>query len=258
MPPKRKKGNRYSKGFIVVTILAAVMGVGYLVFLWASNQRTSFVDYKEFGIPIPTQYGIHGIDVSRYQQSISWASVKNMNVRGIQLDFAFIKATEGVSRVDPLFKRNWRKAKEAKVVRGAYHFFIPGKDGRLQAAHFIKTVKLVAGDLPPVLDIEHYRRGGDESLKTELKEWLQMVEEHYGIKPIIYTNADFYKHHLGDDFDAYPLWVAHYLQKHRPRIKRPWSFWQHSEQGRVNGILSKVDFNVFNGDTVAFQSLLLP
>ena len=109
-----------------------------------------------------------------------------------------------------------------------------------------------------MLDIEQLGKTGAATLKKELKEWLTLVEEHYGVKPIIYTNADFYKHHLGSDFDTYPLWVAHYLQKHQPRISRKWSFWQHSEQGRVNGISSKVDFNVFNGDDVDFQSLLIP
>ena len=52
--------------------------------------------------------------------------------------------------------------------------------------------------------------------------------------------------------------MAHYLQPHQPRIRREWSFWQHSEQGRVNGILAKVDFNVFNGDSAAFRALLVP
>ncbi len=258
MPPKRKNGNRSAKWFIAATVLVAVIGIGYVLFLWASNQRTSFVQYKEFGIPMPTQYGVHGIDVSRYQQRIAWTAVKGMNVRGIQLDFAFIKATEGASRVDPLYKRNWQKAKEAGVVRGAYHFFIPWKDGRLQAEHFVKTVTLNSGDLPPVLDVEQLGKTGAAQLRKELKEWLAIVEEHYGVKPIIYTNADFYTQHLGSGFDDYPLWVAHYLQKHQPRISRPWSFWQHSERGRVNGITSKVDFNVFNGDSVEFSTLLLP
>jgi lysozyme len=201
---------------------------------------------------------MHGIDVSRYQQRISWEAVGSMNVRGIQLDFAFIKATEGASRTDPFFKRNWKKAKEARVVRGAYHFYIPWKTGRVQAEHFIKTVTLESGDLPPVLDVEQLSKSSVSNLQKGIKEWLQIVEEYYGVKPIIYTNADFYKRNLGKDFDDYPLWVAHYLQKHRPRISRDWSFWQHSEQGRVNGILSKVDFNVFNGDSVQFSALLIP
>jgi lysozyme len=69
--------------------------------------------------------------------------------------------------------------------------------------------------------------------------------------------VDFYKQYLKDDFDQYTLWVAHYLQKERPRIYRDWTFWQHSEGGRVNGILTRVDFDVFNGDSVEFKKLLL-
>ena len=71
------------------------------------------------------------------------------------------------------------------------------------------------------------------------------------------TNIDFYTKVLGDEFDDYPLWIAHYYQPGKPRIKRSWVFWQHSEEGRVNGIKSKVDFNVFNGDSTDFKNLLI-
>ncbi|HEV3251877.1 MAG TPA: GH25 family lysozyme, partial [Puia sp.] len=60
-----------------------------------------------------------------------------------------------------------------------------------------------------------------------------------------------------DDFDGYPLWVAHYLQKERPRIYRAWSFWQHNESGRVNGIVTRVDFDVFNGDSLELRKILM-
>ena len=83
-----------------------------------------FVRYPEFGIPIPAEYEIHGIDVSRYQQTISWDMVKEMDVHGIKLRFAFLKATEGIGNVDPYFNRNWKRAKEAGIIRGAYHFFL--------------------------------------------------------------------------------------------------------------------------------------
>jgi lysozyme len=86
---------------------------------------------------------------------------------------------------------------------------------------------------------------------------LDVVENYYGVKPIIYTNVAFYSRNLGKEFNQYPLWAAHYLQYDTPRIDRSWDFWQHSEEGRVNGILSKVDFNVFNGDSIQFQNLLI-
>lgn len=253
----KKKKNNYFKLFIWISVLCAALLFGYLAYVWFDN-RPKFVTYREFGIPIPTNYSIHGIDVSRYQQNIGWNAVKEMNVNGIQLGFAFIKATEGTNNKDPYFKRNWKRAKQAGIVRGAYHFFVPYKDGRLQAEHFIEQVALESGDLPPVLDVETIGRTSSAKLREEVKEFLAILENHYGVKPIIYTNADFYKHHLLGRFDEYPLWVAHYLQPHQPRVSRDWHFWQHSESGRVNGIVSKVDFNVFNGDSLAFRSLLIP
>jgi lysozyme len=94
-------------------------------------------------------------------------------------------------------------------------------------------------------------------MRKEVRDWLTIVEDHYKVKPIIYTYVNFYGRFLAGEFDDYPLWAAHYMEKEKPRIKRPWLFWQHSEVGRVNGIVSRVDFNVFNGDSTEFKSILL-
>ena len=239
-------------------VLTAAGFIGYLSFLWWQSRQLQFVRYKEFGIPIPAHYQIHGIDVSRYQQQISWEAVKAMQVKHIRLGFAFIKATEGNGNTDPYFKRNWKKAREAGITRGAYHYFIASKDGQKQAQNFISKVSLESGDLPPVLDVELSNGVQPEQLRREVRKWLTVMEEHYLVKPILYTNIDFYNHFLKGYFDEYPLWVAHYLQPYQPRIERSWIFWQHNEGGRVNGILPKVDFNVFNGDSTSFKSLLVP
>ncbi len=228
-----------------------------MVYQWATYRKAKFTRYPEFGIAIPEQYSIHGIDVSKYQSMIAWEEVQAMNVKAIRLGFAFIKATEGIANTDPHFNRNWKKSKSNGIIRGAYHFFIASKDGRMQAEHFIKKVELETGDLPPVLDIEQLNGTSAAQLRKEAKIWLSIVEDHYGVKPIIYTNVDFYKRILGSEFDDYPLWVAHYYELRQPRISRGWIFWQHSDEGRVNGILSRVDFNVFKGDSLEFRELLI-
>jgi lysozyme len=143
------------------------------------------------------------------------------------------------------------------MIRGAYHFFLSTKDGREQAENFISMVDLEEGDLPPVVDIEQTYGVNSAILKKELKEWLDVIENYYNVKPIIYTSVSFYSRYLGKEFNSYPLWAAHYYQYDVPRIDRNWDFWQHSEEGRVNGILSKVDFNVFNGDSLQFRSILM-
>lgn len=253
MPRRKKPGKKW---WILLIVFAA--GLAFILgYDWWVNRKSRFVRYPAFGIPIPENYLIHGIDVSKYQQNISWDAVKEMKVKDIQLGFVFIKATEGIMNTDPQFKRNWKKSKQAGMIRGAYHFFLATKDGREQAENFISTVDLEKGDLPPVVDIEQTYGVNTALLKKELKKCLEVVENYYGVKPIIYTNVDFYSRYLGKEFNSYPLWAAHYYQYNTPRIERNWDFWQHSEEGRVNGILSKVDFNVFNGDSLQFRNILM-
>jgi lysozyme len=256
MPSRRKK--ILSRSIIGVGLIAVIAVSSLLFYKWLLYRRAKFTRYPEFGISIPNEYEIHGIDVSRYQDYIAWEEVKAMKVADIQIGFAFIKATEGISNVDPQFRRNWKKARHNNIVRGAYHFFIASKDGKMQAESFIKKVELESGDLPPVLDVEQRNGVSKAQLQKEVREWLDVVEAYYHVTPIIYTNVDFYIQNLGAAFDNYPLWVAHYYQTDQPRINRGWIFWQHNDRGNVNGILSKVDFNVFSGDSLAFKSLLLP
>ncbi len=253
-PRKKKKG----KGWLIFLLLVIGLLITVLFFIYKrhlQNETISFERYAVYGIDIPVGYSIHGIDVSRHQGNIGWLAVKNMESKGVKIDFAFIKATEGLGNVDKQFRRNWLKIKEAGIARGAYHFFLATKSGKAQALNFINTVKLEPGDLPPVLDIEQLYGVPPEKMRKEIKDWLNMVEAHYNVKPLIYTYVHFYEKYLGEEFDEYPLWIAHYFEKDKPRIDRKWLFWQHNDGGRVNGILPKVDFNVFNSDSAAFQRL---
>lgn len=211
---------------------------------------------KNFGIPIPSKYTVHGIDISRYQNYIDWKEVKKMKVDSIKISFAFIKATEGKTRIDRYFDINWENAKKNQLIRGAYHFYRPQVNSKLQAENFINSVSLLKGDLPPVLDIETLASGIHISNTIKgLKNWLKIIENHYQLKPIIYTNIDFYnKYLINNGFESYPLWIAHYYEK-KVSLSQRWHFWQHNDKGKVNGITGDVDFNVFNGNIEELRSL---
>jgi lysozyme len=253
MAVRRKKKN-FRKLKLILYVSAAIILAGGVLW-WYTYVPSNFVTYPEFGIGIPENFIIHGIDVSHHQDDINWDLVHDMQVKQIKIGFVFIKATEGIGRVDSHFNRNWFKSKDAGMCRGAYHFFISSKSGKLQAQNFIDVVELEHGDLPPVLDVEQTNGMSGDRIRKEVKAFLQTVEDYYGVKPIIYTNVDFYRQYLSGEFDDYPLWVAHYLQREKPRIARNWLFWQHNEAGRVNGVRTKVDFNVFNGDSTEFRKL---
>lgn len=249
---KKKKFRLYWNIFILLFSITVIIIIGVNLFIVRPH-----IFYPGFEINIPPGYEIHGIDVSWYQRNINWQEVSAMESGGIKIGFTFIKATEGITRVDKQFSRNWAEAGKQNIARGAYHFFVPGRDPRKQAENFINTVQLSAGDLPPVLDIERSGRLKSDRIQSDAKTWLNIVEAKYGTPPIIYTNISFYEKYFSSGFEKYPIWIAHYLQPDKPRTNRNWSFWQHSETGQVNGIKGKVDFNVFYGDSADFRVLLL-
>ncbi len=253
-----KKGNNVAMIRILIRLVVFFLFLASLVFgvtYWLNKPR--FVRYPAFGIEIPVNYPIHGIDISHHQSAIDWKEVRAMKVDNIGINFCFIKATEGIESVDEKYRKNWYEAESNGIIKGAYHYFNPTKSGIAQARNYIQMVKLKKGDLPPVLDVEQINGVNPDILQQRVSEWLQTVEACYNIKPIIYTNVNFYENYLADKFDNYPLWVAHYLVKDRPRIGRNWIFWQHNECGRVNGVDANVDFNVFNVDFAEFEKILL-
>ncbi len=188
-----------------------------------------------------------GIDVSEYQGKINWSYVDTLEKK-YPLHYVFIRATVGKDRKDYQFKRNWLGAKENKMIRGAYHYYRPNENSLEQAELFIKTVFLQKGDLPPVLDIEKLPKNQSiANLKLGLKRWLQAVESHYGVKPIIYTGERYYDDFLKEEFSDYLFWIANY-NLYREEIAEDWLFWQFTEKASIPGIKGNVDVNIYNGD----------
>lgn len=188
-----------------------------------------------------------GLDVSEYQGNIRWSYVDTLEQK-YPLHFVFIRATVGKDRKDRQFNTNWLGAKKNKMIRGAYHYYRPNENSLEQAALFIKTVRLQKGDLPPVLDIEKLPKNQSiENLKLGLKRWLNAVELHYGVKPIIYTGERYYNDFLKEEFSDYLFWIANY-NFYREEIADDWLFWQFTEKASVPGIKGNVDVNIYNGD----------
>ena len=209
-----------------------------------------------FGKVQPQHYAVHGVDVSRWQGEIDWPKLRTQGA-----NFAYIKATDGGDHLDPMFKTNWRRAKEAGIRRGAYHFFYWCRTAGEQADWFIRNVPREPGALPPVIDVEY---NGESSCKRKVSRakviekmqvFMDKLERHYGQRPIIYTAPDFYRDNLRGEFLGYPFWlraVAAHPSKVYPG--RKWLFWQYSGSGLSQGVDGKIDLNVFNGSVEGWHN----
>ncbi len=194
-----------------------------------------------------------GVDVSHHQGPIDWRTLAADDVA-----FAYIKATEGADHVDPRFAFNWREAAAAGLHRGAYHFFTLCQPGARQAAHFIDTVPREAGALPAAVDLEHMgpcRQGPTMSdVAEQARIFMDRVEAHYGVRPIIYTTREFHDAHLagvtGERFWIRSLGVE-------PRFRqREWVIWQHHNRGHKRGVSGPIDLNAFRGDADALAAFV--
>lgn len=203
--------------------------------------------------PRSTQYA-RGIDVSAYQGNIDWTQVA-----GAGIAFAFIKATEGATLVDPQFTVNYPDAQAAGILRGSYHFAQPGMDTAVAEADFyVKTVQAAGGfdGLPPVLDIETTGGLDNESLLTWINQWLEQVRTLTQMQPILYTNPNFASTYLDPSLGSVPLWIASYGVTHPVDTSgwTVWTFWQYADTGKVPGITGYVDLDVYLGSVSALRS----
>ena len=264
-PSKRKPKKKANKEMpawcrrllAVLVVVAFVFGFySFFIRPYAYRWKPCY-GMKGYGVCMPTGYSMHGIDVSHYQGDINWKMLKQTRQGKFPVQFIFMKATEGGDFSDDKFVANFDSAKAHGFIRGAYHFYNPKTDANKQADFFIRSVKLEPGDLPPVLDIE--MKGKDmKKLQQDLKIWLGKIENHYGVKPIIYASYKFKTKYLNDSiFNTYPYWIAHYYVD-SVRYQGEWKFWQHTDVGTLPGIGEKVDLNVFNGSSADLQKMLIP
>ncbi len=252
-PSKTKKTARtampsWLRNVLAIFIIAIFSGAFYYFFIrpYAYRWKPCY-GLKAYGICVPCCYDVHGIDISHYQGDIDWLELMQSRLTDYPIEFVFMKATEGGDHGDDTFARNFSEAGKHGFIRGAYHFFSPKTDPLKQADFFIRTVKLAPGDLPPVLDVEVTGKKTKKELQQNIKRWLDRVEAHYGVKPILYTSYKFKTRYLDDSiFNTYPYWIAHYYVD-SVKYEGKWHFWQHSDVGTVPGIDEDVDLNVFNG-----------
>ena len=211
----------------------------------------------------------YGIDLSHYNEAIPWHDLSvHVDQYGIYhatpadkfsapLVFCYIKATEGSDVRDEMFDEYFEKARHAFYVRGAYHIFSSLSSPADQAQNYINTVQLHRGDLPPILDIEKItaEKMGKTALVNGVKQWINIIEAHYGVRPLIYV-SDFVKRDYLDvpALSSYHYIIARYVSDPSQIHSQGWTIWQFSESGRIgtrkNPYHSQVniDINMYKGN----------
>lgn len=219
---------------------------------------TDPIDWLEHPIR-PDAFPVHGIDASRYQGEIDFATA-----RAGGINFAWLKVTEGGDHLDPGYAINAPRARAAGMPVGGYHFYYFCRTPAEQARWFIKNAPRMAGDLPPMLDMEwnHQsrtckRRPDAATVRDEIREYAAIVTNHYGTPPVIYVTPDFYAENELGKLAGYEFWlrsVAAHPSERYPEER--WTFWQYSGTGVAKGVKGNVDLNAFAGSVESWVAWL--
>lgn len=248
--------NRYKYLVIFLSVASIFIIATVLRFIYLSK-RGDFDSFIETGYSY--QYSVRGIDVSHHNEYVNWHMLNEDNI-----SFVYMKSTEGTDHIDREYKNNYYLAKEVGLKVGTYHFYTFGKDGREQAQHFINNSNIYSGDIIPAIDVEHSyinrattTKNSYNNMIAELRSMEEVLNEHYGVRPIIYTNKECYKLYIKDNFPNNPLWICD-LHNVPNDDHSHWDIWQFSHTGTLKGVVGNVDLNFYRGTFEEFKSLLIP
>lgn len=188
---------------------------------------------------------IHGIDMSHYQGEVFWEAVGE----NTKMAYVYLKATEGGDRIDHMYEQNIELAHRHGLKVGSYHFFRPKTELAKQLKNFMTQCRPRQQDLIPMIDIETKGGLSTEAFCDSLFKFLDMVEDAYKQKPLLYTGTNFYNRYLCGKLSDYKLMIAQYTTQ-EPILNDDKDFiiWQYTGKGHINGVNGYVDKSRFMGN----------
>ena len=126
------------------------------------------------------------------------------------------------------------------------------------------SVPRTPGALPPVVDLEWnpfsptctYRPPAAE-VRAEVGRFMDILQAHYGQRPVVYTTPDFYDRNGFADIDTEEFWLRTVAALPSERYPgAAWTFWQYSSTGLIAGAEGEIDLNAFAGDRAAWYRWL--
>ena len=196
---------------------------------------------------------LKGIDVSEFQKIIDWQQVKNTGI-----DFAIIRAGyrgwgSGKLVTDMFFDRNIKEATKVGMDIGIYFFTqaVTEDEAREEARYTVNLLSKynVPIRYPIAIDTERTPPGngrGDgisKSQRTKVVQAFCQEIEKAGYKSMIYGNRNWLLNDLEiENLSQYDIWLADYINT--TSYKYPYTIWQYTSSGTVNGIAGRVDMNI--------------
>lgn len=180
---------------------------------------------------------LNGIDVSKHNETIDWATVKNSG----KVDFAILRAGYGrlISQKDIQFERNYAECKKYGIPVGCYWYSYAKSVSEIQteAKVFLDVIRGKQFEYPVYLDFEEKSQFelGKSKCCEMAKAFLDILE-NAGYYAGIYCSSSYLSTFFKDVVNGrYTVWCAHYGVA-RPSYSGQYDIWQYTAKGTVSGI----------------------
>ena len=193
--------------------------------------------------------GTLGIDVSKYQPSINWSSVKASGINYVIIRCGYRGSSTGVLVEDPYFKSHIKGAKAAGLKVGVYFFTTA-----LSEAEAVEEASMVAYlcsgygiDYPVFMDCEPSGRAGyngmSASQRTAIIKAFCNTIRSAGYTPGVYANKNWLTEKMNaGELSGFKIWLAQY-NPDGPTYSGRYDMWQYTSKGTINGISGYIDMN---------------
>lgn len=251
------------KNTILIVSLSMMLLVAVAVFLQSDPQRMDGLapnPYKPEDFVVQNGYmtclageSWLGVDVSHHQGSIRWDEVADAGIRFAMIRLGHRAVSDGVVRLDNYWEENLSGARHAGLPIGVYFYSqaITVKEAREEARFVLAALNGQQLEFPVVFDWEPYPEGSRNAnvdAKTATACAIAFCKEiaKAGYEPMVYFNPDidnrFYDLKTFQQ-EGYSFWLALYSST----LDWPYEakMWQYTETGRVDGIDTMVDLNLY-------------
>ncbi|MCP8856761.1 GH25 family lysozyme [Latilactobacillus fuchuensis] len=198
-------------GLIVCLLIILAGGLSW--WFWQRTDR-----------PNVNQYPVLGLKVSQEDGYQDFQKLKKEDVQ-----FVYLKATEGASYKDDYFDSNYSRAVGSGLQVGIYHYFSFNSTPEQQAAQLFKSVGQDSGNLPIMIYLEYYgqyqqKKPATKKTQKAVAQLIALINQHYqkdcllGGTPAIVNR---YRPAKGQ----YPLWQT---TSAAPKAMQTSGFWQYT------------------------------
>ena len=195
---------------------------------------------------------IAGIDVSRWQYDIDWEAVAGAGAEFAMIRVGYRGSESGKINADKYALRNLDGASAAGLDIGVYFFSqaLTREEAEEEAYYVLGVIQDYDITMPVVFDWERVRNENSRSQNMDrrtltdcAKTFLETVELA-GYNAMVYFNPHQSRNlYYLSELKEYDFWLASYTD----RMNFPYKvdMWQYTEKGRIPGIETDCDFNVY-------------